>query len=297
MIGKVSELDIEEIENDKRMHKLLNHIKKQICNGNKEAYKYFMQFIAHMIQKPEEKPGVAVHLKSDLEGVGKSELFDFIGISIIGLAMYIATERTESLHGKFNSLTAGKLLRVNEEANIDDKALANEMKNGQTADMLAIEGKGLDVIMVPDYGRNVFLTNIASQKNVTERRSFVIDCSNKHAHEKKYHDEIRKLYEDDEVQEMFMKYMLTYDLTDFDPRHAPSTKIKEEMVAKNKPLAIQFITGFNWGYIGFDKNEKKFTYTKYGLLQEIELYEGYFTSARIVYDYFVIWCKEEKWTR
>lgn len=56
----------------------LNHILKIICCGNEDHYRYVIGWLAHMIQVPEEKPGVALVLKG-IKGAGKDTIANYVG--------------------------------------------------------------------------------------------------------------------------------------------------------------------------------------------------------------------------
>ena len=53
-------------------------IEEVICSGNEKWYLYLWCWLAHMVQFPEEKPSVAVVLRSDAQGVGKSRFAEYV---------------------------------------------------------------------------------------------------------------------------------------------------------------------------------------------------------------------------
>ncbi|WP_228828654.1 hypothetical protein, partial [Nocardia cyriacigeorgica] len=61
-------LALEPIEGDCTVY--LNHLLQVVCAGNEEACQYLIQWMAHIIQKPDEKPSVAIVMKS-VPGTGK----------------------------------------------------------------------------------------------------------------------------------------------------------------------------------------------------------------------------------
>lgn len=48
----------------------LNHLRDVVCAGDERAYRYLIQWMAHLIQKPDEKPAAAIVMKS-VPGTGK----------------------------------------------------------------------------------------------------------------------------------------------------------------------------------------------------------------------------------
>ncbi len=61
-------LALEPVEGDCSPY--LDHLLHVICAGNVEAFHYLIQWMAHIIQKPDEKPAVAIVMKS-VPGTGK----------------------------------------------------------------------------------------------------------------------------------------------------------------------------------------------------------------------------------
>jgi hypothetical protein len=62
----------------KSCEKFLAHIRDNICSGNSEHFLWVIGFLAHMVQKPEEKPGMSLVLRG-AEGVGKGFFANTIG--------------------------------------------------------------------------------------------------------------------------------------------------------------------------------------------------------------------------
>ena len=48
-----------------------------ICDGNKALYQYLIRFLAHMVQRPEEKPGVMI-IFLGRQGTGKGMFFQLL---------------------------------------------------------------------------------------------------------------------------------------------------------------------------------------------------------------------------
>ena len=64
------------LEDIPKFHELLEDV---ICSDNDSWSKYLWSWLAHIIQKPYEKPGVAIVLRSDWEGVGKGVFPKYFG--------------------------------------------------------------------------------------------------------------------------------------------------------------------------------------------------------------------------
>ena len=55
-----------------------DHLFYVICGENQRYYDWLMDWLAHLVQKPYEKPGSAVVLKSEVKGTGKSMVVEFL---------------------------------------------------------------------------------------------------------------------------------------------------------------------------------------------------------------------------
>jgi RepB DNA-primase from phage plasmid len=80
--------------------KFLAHIRANICSGNKEHFDWVMAFLAHMVQRPWEKPGVSLVLRG-CEGVGKGFFAGVIGE--LCPQHYVVISQAAQLTGKFNA--------------------------------------------------------------------------------------------------------------------------------------------------------------------------------------------------
>jgi hypothetical protein len=88
--------------------------------------RYFHNWMAHIIQRPWEKTGVAVILYS-LPGAGKSEVINFFREHVFGPEISFMVEGMSKLTGQFNSLQQGKVFAsVEEQDSVKDHFRAGE---------------------------------------------------------------------------------------------------------------------------------------------------------------------------
>lgn len=112
-----------------------SHLRTVWCRGNEAHYQYLIGWFAHLIQKPQEKPGVAIVIKGG-KGAGKSTIFEKVFERILGQA-YSKIDKGEQVTGKFNTHQRGKLLLVLEEAIwAGDKQAEGALKSEAPYDML-----------------------------------------------------------------------------------------------------------------------------------------------------------------
>ena len=72
-----------------------------------------MTWIAHIFQRPGEKPGTAVVIRGD-KGAGKSTVAEWLGAALGRYALDLADDKL--LTGQFNAHQQGKLFVISEES-------------------------------------------------------------------------------------------------------------------------------------------------------------------------------------
>jgi len=158
--------------------KIVWHIKNVLCSNQKEEYEYLLDWLAHMVQYPEEKPNVAVVFRSG-KGTGKSIITTHMARAMGSLAMIIAHRR--QLTGNFNAHFSSRLLAVFEEAfwagNPEDEG---PLKHLISEEITTVEGKGIDATGGFSFVRVMMSTNNdwAIPASSDERRYFLPTVSN-----------------------------------------------------------------------------------------------------------------------
>lgn len=228
---------------------MLDHIKHIYCGGNESYYTYFVQWLAHMVQKPEEKPEVAVILRSSEKGSGKSTLISsFIRPLLKNNQMSTASE--SHVTGRFNGHLADKLVLTLEEATFaGDKGSNNVIKDLITSEVITIEKKHAEPIGIRSYLRVINITNsdwsVPASKD--ERRYFVLDVDGSKAQSVSY---FSKLYSDMENggREQLFGFLKQLDISDFDKRNAPKTGALKAQIAlslsNEEKYALQLINEY-----------------------------------------------------
>ena len=85
----------------------LDHVRDCICDGDETLNDYVLNWMAHLVQKPAELPGVALVLIGD-QGTGKGSFVEPLG-QILGDHYQHATQMDKVL-GRFNMHMAHALL-------------------------------------------------------------------------------------------------------------------------------------------------------------------------------------------
>jgi hypothetical protein len=110
----------------------LNHLRAIICNGDEALYAYACGWLAHIVQHPADKPGVALVLRG-LKGTGKDVVGRYLGRMIGGRHVANIAQQDHIL-GKFNEhLQSALLVHVEEAIWAGSKAGESVLKNCQSA--------------------------------------------------------------------------------------------------------------------------------------------------------------------
>lgn len=225
---------------DGNVEPFVHHVTHVVCAGDEKIAKYVMQFFAHMLQKPEEKPSVAIVMKS-IEGTGKGALMKPF-LSICG-EYAITTNGAYLVTGRFNSVVANKLMIFGDEVDLTDPKSADKLKALISEPTVMIERKGLDAIPVGSYTRFVFASNMDTvlKAGSRERRYLVLEPSPEYAQDTEYFTRYFAWLNDNGAAHL-MHYLLNLDITDFDPRKAPSTQalLDEKLASLDMPLAFMY---------------------------------------------------------
>lgn len=210
----------------------LLHIELVICDGNKECYEYLMNWVAHMIQKPEEKPEVAIVLKAG-QGTGKGTFVDPLG-KIIGAHFVHLTEQSQVV-GRFNSLLENRVLIFADEFFAGSKKHTDQLKGMITEKTAKIERKGVDSIIVPSFSRLIMASNheniVSIEKD--ERRYLYLEVSEERKQDHDYFTKLRKVIDAPNFAGQLLGWLKSRDISDFNPRVVPKTKALSEQKLDN----------------------------------------------------------------
>ena len=206
-------------------HELIDEV---ICSGNEQWALYLWGWLAHMVQFPKEKPGVAVVLRSDAQGVGKSRFAEYVG-SLLGRHFRTVTHGRH-IHGNFNSHLKDTLMLFGDEAVWGgDRSTESILKQLITEPNMIIEMKGKDVFEVRSYLRLMLATNSewAAPVSLTDRRYFVLNVANSRKNDHEFFKQL--IYEQNNGgSESLLQALIDFDLSEFEVRSIPETPARLE---------------------------------------------------------------------
>jgi hypothetical protein len=215
-----------------------------------EIYEFFKCWIAHMIQRPWEKSGIAMVLYSKLGGVGKNCLVDGIK-AIIGKKYTGQLQSIKDITKDFNAHLCNKIFIYGDEVCSKAKEMTDFLKNVVTRTECSLEKKGVDAITVNDQSNYMFTTNNEHcfKTDETDRRLNFIRC----VEERLSSDDSIAFYEEIndpiKVQQLF-EFFKTYEQVDLEniPRFrigqgqaAPVTQYKKELIFEDRKPFIAML--------------------------------------------------------
>ncbi|MCA2012903.1 DUF5906 domain-containing protein [Cereibacter sphaeroides] len=201
----------------------LSHVRDVICGGGEREYRWLLGWMAHLVQRPEQKPGTAVVLRG-IKGAGKDSVGYYLG-ALAGRRHYVKIAQPEHLTGRFNAhLENGLLLHLEEGFWAGDKAGGGVLKNLITCPTLQIERKGIDPYEIEHFARLLITSNEDWVVPATpgERRYFVLDVSPARAKDTAYFDAIWNEHATGGAGAL-LHLLQNYDLSGFDVRNPPET--------------------------------------------------------------------------
>jgi len=194
-----------------------------ICNGDNTSYQYLINYIAHAIQKPQEKPGVMIVLLGG-QGIGKGTLGRILH-KIWG-ATYLQVHNIDAITGNFNSaLEQSYIVFMDEALFSGDRKSADALKSLITEPIININEKHQPSRQMNSYHRFIAATNATHFKNTEkdDRRDFVLRVSEARKGDIEYWEKLNQ--EIGKGGTAAMLYELTNkDITDFKVRSKPSTE-------------------------------------------------------------------------
>ncbi len=208
---------------------LKSHLRDMVCGGDERLFNWLMDWLAHLVQRPEEKPGTAIVLKSPGKGTGKTLVLGYL-MRIFGVHAMSAAN-SEHVAGRFNGHMLRLLLLGVEEAFwAGSKSAEGIIKSLITETYLTVEQKGIDAINVENFTRLFIISNEdwVVPVGMDERRFLVLEVRNPHAKKRSYFKPIFDQMDKDGGLAAMLHELLARDITNSDVRNPPETKGLQE---------------------------------------------------------------------
>lgn len=250
---------------------MLRHLRDVVCSSNQEHFRYLLAWMAHLVQRPWEAPGVVVVLRSAAEGSGKSSVGVWLA-EMLGDHALVMAEPTQLL-SKFNAhLETRCLVVLNELQWAGDKDAASKFKSIVTDPYLTVERKHGGVYSVPNILHIMAATNAewAVPAGHGARRWFVLDVDTARTRDHAYFDSVHHEAENGGI-EALMYILQRFKLDRVKLRAVPVTEALREQQERSLPLEAQ------WALDLADRGGVWFN----GTVESRHLYDDYTSYAQV----------------
>jgi hypothetical protein len=214
----------------------VQHVTENVCGGNAAHARWILGYFAHMIQRPQEKYGVALVLRGR-KGVGKTLISDIIGKLLGG--HYLLTSNRRYLLGNFNAHMENLLMLTLDEAFWSgDKQAEGQLKDLITGEKQLIEHKHAGSYKTDNFMRVLVLGNEdwVVPASHDERRFAVFEVGSKRQQDHSYFGEMMAGMKAGGYAAL-LDYLMKFDLSGLDLRTAPDTQaLHEQKQASLEPL-------------------------------------------------------------
>jgi hypothetical protein len=195
-----------------------------ICNNGVVLNDYLIRYLAHMLQRPHEKPGIMIVFLSG-QGCGKGTLYKLV--SRIWSRTTLQVCDINQVIGQFNAaLERNYVVCMDEALFAGDKKSLDKLKSLVTEPTCRIEQKHQPSRTIDSYHRLFAASNHDHFAHVDkdDRRFLFIRLSSVHKQDQIYFDAVNDALDDDAVIAAMMHDLLNLDLTGFNIRKRPLTE-------------------------------------------------------------------------
>ena len=218
--------------------RIRRHIHEIICDRDTALFEYLLDYLAHMLQKPEVKPGVMVVLLGS-QGTGKGLFFQILQ-RIWGRTSLLVSD-IQQVVGNFNAaLERNYIIMMDEALFSGDRKSQDRMKSLITEKTCTVEQKYQPSRTIKSVHRFFASSNHEhfSHVEVDDRRSLIVRVSTSRQGDRKYFSELAAEIDDDSVIAAMIDDLLRRNLDQFDVRQRPLTQ-------EHASQKIQSLQGFD----------------------------------------------------
>jgi hypothetical protein len=223
---------------------MLKHI-LVLYDNDKEVFKYFIGWIAMMIQKPEIKTTCITLISK--EGAGKGTLMQLFA-KMLGESKILKTKTpSRDVWGQFNGIMADAfLVNLNEMEYKETMNAEGQIKALITDTQMTISKKGVNQFSINSYHHFIITTNkenpIATTKD--DRRKLIIRSSDEFIGNRGYFDAMYALLDDVEFVRTCYDYFKEYDSSGYEYKDIPRTEHQEDLQQLSVSTPEQWLEAF-----------------------------------------------------
>jgi hypothetical protein len=225
----------------------VKHHVHRMSGGDDKCYDYVIKWLALKVQRPGELPRVALIFQSE-QGSGKNLFWDFYGKKVLGCNYYFLTPDINHLLGRFAEGLKHRLCIVLDETSGKDTFQRNELIKAQiTSETIHYERKFCPSTPFTNCCAWVFITNneIPVKIEYSDRRFILLEGLNDRLNDPSYFDPLIKYLNDDGVARAFYDYLMSIDISDFNPvTQRPMTEAYQAVKEASTPTVARFVKDY-----------------------------------------------------
>lgn len=218
----------------------LEHAMVNVCANKHDHFHWLLSWFAHLVQTPWEKPLIAPVFQG-LKGTGKTALVERVGDLL--RPHFMAIDKEEQVHGRFNSHMENLLLFCWEEAVwAFNKANESTVKGLVTGTSLVIERKGQEPYSIDNRMRIAVTSNATAAVPVSddERRWAIFRIGNGRRLDTQFFYNMRIRMQEKGGGPHLLRYLLDYDIAGLDINIAPDTPELRAQKDQQRPFFEQW---------------------------------------------------------
>lgn len=216
------------------------HLFAVVCSGNTHHLHYLLAWMAHLVQRPWEAPGVVIVLRSQREGTGKTTVLGWLS-AMLGIHALMLSDPTQLL-GRFNThLETISFVGLNELGWAGNRDAAAKLKSIITDPTITIERKHGGVYSVPNILHIMATSNNdwVVPAGDGARRFLVLDVNPARASDRAYFDALYHEAENGGI-EALMDCLQRFKLDRVNLRAVPVTDALREQQERSLSLQAQW---------------------------------------------------------
>jgi hypothetical protein len=221
-----------------------------IFDNDGPAIEHVLNFLGHLVQRPQERIGHALLVTSEAKGIGKSTLGNVVR-RLVG-EQNSRVVQTKDLKSSFDGWLMGKLVvQVDEVYEGGNWDLANKLKPLITEPTVSANIKYGPQIEIDNYARFIMFSNHGSPLNLEDgdRRYFVFN-SKAQPRSDDYYETLYREIDTPAAMNALYTFLSKRDLSSFSPfKRPPMTEAKQQLIAESEhPLHTYIIEAVNSGH-------------------------------------------------
>jgi Family of unknown function (DUF5906) len=239
-----------EVSTSRQPEPFLEHL-KYLFDADEAVIDHILNFLGHLVQKPQERVNHAVLLTSATKGIGKSTLGTIVRRLVGENNSRVA--QTKDLKSQFDGWLMGKLVvqvdEIYEHGNWD---LANKLKPLITEPTVSVNVKYGPQVEVSNFARFIMFSNHSAPLDIEDgdRRYFIFE-SKATARDDAYYQTLHAFIDSADGMNSIYSYLMRRDLRSFRPFAAPPmTQAKRSIIdVSGNPLRQYIIDAVLSGHL------------------------------------------------